>query len=112
AKEDGYRSRAAYKLLELNEKFKFLKKGVVAIDLGAAPGGWTQVLVEKVNARGAGGQGKIIGIDLQAMEPIAGAILLQHDFTADDALELLAAAMDGRNADIVLSDMAAPACGH
>jgi 23S rRNA (uridine2552-2'-O)-methyltransferase len=106
AKADGYRSRAAYKLIDLNNKFDFLKPGKNVIDLGAAPGGWTQVAVEKV--KGA----KVIGIDLQAIEPIAGSTLIQHDFMADDAPAILAEALGGAKADIVLSDMAAASCGH
>jgi 23S rRNA (uridine2552-2'-O)-methyltransferase len=106
AKVDGYRSRAAYKLIDLNEKFEFLKPGKNVIDLGAAPGGWTQVAVEKVKG------GKVIGIDLQEVEPIAGATLIQHDFMADDAPQILADTLDGKKADIILSDMAAASCGH
>ncbi|MCE3232871.1 MAG: rRNA methyltransferase [Rickettsiaceae bacterium] len=106
AKADGYRSRAAYKLIDLNNKFDFLKPGKSVIDLGAAPGGWTQVAVEK--AKG----GKVIGIDLQEVEPIAGATLIMHDFMADDAPEILSNALEGKKADIVLSDMAAASCGH
>lgn len=106
AQADGYRSRAAYKLIEIDEQFHFLKKGAVVVDLGAAPGGWTQVAVQKV-----GSQGKVVGIDLTEIEPIAGAILLQHDFMDDDAPALLDEAVGGK-ADVVLSDMAAPSCGH
>lgn len=106
AKRDGYRSRAAYKLIELNDKFDFLKNGQNIIDLGAAPGGWTQVCTKKF----AGG--KIIGIDLQEMEPIPGATLIMKDFTEDEALELIEKELSGKKLDVVLSDMAAPSCGH
>lgn len=106
AKRDGYRSRAAYKLLEIDDKFGILKNGKNLIDLGAAPGGWTQVAVERIKG------GKIIGIDLQEMEPITGATLICHDFMADDAPEILANALGGQKADIVISDMAAASCGH
>jgi 23S rRNA (uridine2552-2'-O)-methyltransferase len=106
AREDGYRSRAAYKLIELNNKFDFLKNGKIIIDLGAAPGGWTQVAVEKVK------NGKIIGIDLQEIEPITGATLIQQDFMEDAAVAILEEAMGGKKADVILSDMAAPSCGH
>lgn len=106
AHKEGYRSRAAYKLIEIDDKFQFLKPRQNIIDLGAAPGGWTQVAVKR--SKGS----RIIGIDLQEMEPIPGATLLQHDFMADDAPELLAQYLEGEGADIVLSDMAAPACGH
>ncbi len=106
AKKEGYRSRAAYKLIEIDEKFKILKSGKNIIDLGAAPGGWTQVCVAAVKT------GTVVGIDLLEMEPIAGATLIKYDFTADDAPQILEDAMDGKKADIVLSDMAASACGH
>jgi 23S rRNA (uridine2552-2'-O)-methyltransferase len=106
AKADGYRSRAAYKLIDINNKFDILKPGSNVVDLGAAPGGWTQVAVEKV----AGA--KVIGIDLQEIEPIAGSVLIQHDFMADDAPELLERALGGAEVNVVLSDMAAPSCGH
>lgn len=106
ARQEGYRSRAAYKMMEIDDKFSLFKPGQKVIDLGAAPGGWTQVAVERIKG------GKVIGIDLQAMEPIPGAILICHDFMADDAPTLLAKALDGQKTDVVLSDMAAPSCGH
>lgn len=106
AKSDGYRSRAAYKLIDIDDKFEILKPGMNVIDLGAAPGGWVQVAVKRVQG------GKVIGIDLQEMEPITGSILIRHDFTDDEAPELLAKALDGNKADVILSDMAAPSCGH
>src|SRR5271154_1248229 len=79
AKKDGYRSRAAYKLVELDEKFKFLSKGKHVVDLGAAPGGWSQVAVEKCGA------GNVVGIDLLEIPAIPGAYLQQMDFMEDDA---------------------------
>jgi 23S rRNA (uridine2552-2'-O)-methyltransferase len=97
AKAEGYRSRAAYKLIELDEKFKLLKQGAKVVDLGAAPGGWTQVAVKK--------KCKVVGLDLLAVPPIAGAEILQLDFmdeTAPDTLKKLL----GGPADVVLSDMA------
>lgn len=111
AKDDGYRSRAAYKLIEIDDKYGFLTKGKHVIDLGAAPGGWTQVAVERVRAGKSGG-GTVVGIDLLEMTAIPGATLIQHDFMADDAPALLAEAMKGNQADVVLSDMAASSCGH
>lgn len=111
AKNEGYRSRAAYKLLEIDEKFHFLKKGCNVVDLGAAPGGWMQVAVQKVKAGSPGG-GQVIGIDLQAIEPIPDTTTLQCDFLSDEALVLLDKALDGKKADVVLSDMAAASCGH
>jgi len=103
AKADGYRARAAYKLIELDEKFGFLKKGARVIDLGAAPGGWVQVAV----ARGC----KVVGIDLLEIEPISGVSLLQKDFLDADAPAALIEALGGPP-DIVLSDMAANTTGH
>lgn len=109
AKREGYRSRAAYKLAELDDQFKFLRPGARVIDLGAAPGGWTQVAVQRVRPKEGGGQ--VIGIDLTPVDPIAGATVLEGDFMADDAPERLKELMSGP-ADVVLSDMAAPATGH
>jgi 23S rRNA (uridine2552-2'-O)-methyltransferase len=113
------RSRAAYKLAELDEKYQLLKPGMVVVDLGAAPGGWTQIAVEKVNALGAkaGPRGMVVGIDLTPVEAIAGATLLTQDFLAEEAPDMLKAILatgpSGKaSADVVLSDMAAPATGH
>lgn len=106
AKRLGYRSRAAFKLAQLDDKFHFLKRGGRVVDLGAAPGGWCQIAVERV-----GGAGKVVGIDYLAMAAIPGAALLELDFLDPAAPERLKAALDGP-ADIVLSDMAAPTTGH
>lgn len=105
AKSEGYRSRAAYKLAEMNEKNRFLKRGQTAVDLGAAPGGWTQVLVERL------GEGKVVGVDIQDMEPISGATLLKLDFMDEKAPGIIKHALNGP-VDTVLSDMASPATGH
>lgn len=105
AKSEGYRSRAAYKLAEMNEKYRFLKRGATAVDLGAAPGGWTQILVERL------GEGRVVGVDIQEMEPIAGAALLKLDFMDDKAPSIIKQALTGA-VDTVLSDMASPATGH
>lgn len=110
AQRDGFRSRAAYKLIEIDEKQKLLKKGDVVVDLGAAPGGWTQVAVEKVGADV--GAGTVVALDLLNMDPIPGAIMLQADFMENDALDLLSEALGDRKADLVLSDMAAASTGH
>ena len=109
----GYRSRAAFKLAELDDRFNFLKPGLRIVDLGAAPGGWSQVAVERVNALGdrGGKVGRVVGIDLQEMETVAGADLLQGDFLDEAAVARLLTALDGP-ADIVLSDMAAQTTGH
>ncbi len=106
AKREGYRSRAAYKLAELDEKYKILKPGMTVVDLGAAPGGWTQIAVAKV-----GPKGKVVGIDLTPVEPIAGATLITQDFLAEEAPDQLKALLGGE-ANVVMSDMAAPATGH
>jgi 23S rRNA (uridine2552-2'-O)-methyltransferase len=105
AKAEGYRSRAAYKLIELDEKFHFLKGAERVVDLGIAPGGWTQV-VRKQSPKAA-----VVGIDLLPTDPIDGATILQMDFLADDAPERLRDALGGA-ADLVLSDMAANTVGH
>jgi 23S rRNA (uridine2552-2'-O)-methyltransferase len=105
AKAEGYRSRAAYKLIELDERFHFLRGAKRVIDLGIAPGGWTQV-VRKICPQAA-----VVGIDLLPTDPIDGAIILQMDFMAEEAPALLAEALGGP-ADIVLSDMAANTVGH
>jgi 23S rRNA (uridine2552-2'-O)-methyltransferase len=109
AKKRGYRSRAAFKILQLDEKFHFFKIGGRVVDLGAAPGGWTQVAVDRVHS--ADGRGKVIGIDLQAVEPIPGATIIQLDFMDPSAPDRLKALLQGE-ADVVLSDMAAASTGH
>ncbi|MBL8535887.1 MAG: RlmE family RNA methyltransferase [Hyphomonadaceae bacterium] len=103
AKAEGARARAYYKLVELDEKFHFLKRGARVIDLGAAPGGWAQVCVQ----RGC----TVVGIDLLPIEPLAGAVFLQMDFLAPEAPGALMRALGGAP-DIVLSDMAANTTGH
>jgi 23S rRNA (uridine2552-2'-O)-methyltransferase len=108
AKKRGFRSRAAFKLLQLDERFHFLKPGACVVDLGAAPGGWTQVVGEKVLVHG---RGKIVGIDILKMDPIPGAEILHLDFMTEEAPAQLKALLDGE-ADVVLSDMAASATGH
>jgi 23S rRNA (uridine2552-2'-O)-methyltransferase len=109
AKREGFRSRAAYKLIELDDKLRFLKPGGRVVDLGAAPGGWAQVAAQRV---GAGeGKGNVVGVDLLPIEPLPGAAFLQLDFMAPEAPERLVALLGGP-ADVVLSDMAANATGH
>lgn len=105
AKADGYRSRAAFKLMDIDQKFHLLKKGAVIVDLGAAPGGWTQVALRKI-----GDKGKIIAIDLQEIEPLPPAEIIQGDFMEDAVLEKLLSMLPSK-VDVILSDMAAPACG-
>ena len=110
AKAEGYRSRAAFKLIEIDDRFKFLKPGLKVVDLGAAPGGWTQVSIARVNA-GAPKGGFVVGIDINEWDTLAGATCLTMDFMDAKAPDVLKAALGGK-ADVVLSDMAAPATGH
>lgn len=106
ARARGYRSRAAFKLHQIDEKVRLFRKGQVVVDLGAAPGGWTQVAVEKT-----GNGGRVIGIDILEMESIPGAELLEMDFMAEEAPQKLREIV-GRGADVVLSDMAPANTGH
>ncbi len=105
AREDGYRSRAAYKLIELDEKFGLLAGAKRVVDLGIAPGGWSQVVRKKAP------KAAIVGIDLLETDPIEGVTILQMDFMADEAPAALEAALDGPP-DLVMSDMAANTVGH
>jgi 23S rRNA (uridine2552-2'-O)-methyltransferase len=109
ARQEGYRSRAAYKLLELDRRFRLLRPGARVVDLGAAPGGWTQVAVAAVKSPA---HGCVVSLDIAAMAPLDGATVLTLDFMAPGAADALLAALGGRKADLVLSDMAAPATGH
>jgi len=109
ARRRGLRSRAAFKLTELDDRFRILGPGKRVVDLGSAPGGWTQVAVERTGADK--GKGRVVALDVAEMEPLAGAEILCRDFLDDDAPGLLIAALGG-GADVVLSDMAAPATGH
>jgi 23S rRNA (uridine2552-2'-O)-methyltransferase len=109
AKAQGYRSRAAFKLLEIDDKYRLLKPGMTVVDLGAAPGGWSQIAAKRVGA--ADGKGKVVAIDLLEMPEIPGVTFAQLDFLAEDAPEKLIAMMGGR-ADVVMSDMAANTTGH
>ncbi|MAN63564.1 MAG: rRNA methyltransferase [Parvibaculum sp.] len=109
AKEEGYRSRAAFKLTEMDDKFHFLKKGGRIVDLGAAPGGWTQVSVARTGSDK--GRGKVVGIDLQEVDAIPGADLYVLDFLEEDADTKVKEWLGGE-ADVVLSDMAAASMGH
>ncbi|MBC7164354.1 MAG: RlmE family RNA methyltransferase [Roseovarius sp.] len=114
AQAEGYRGRAAYKIMELDDRFRFLVPGARVVDLGCAPGGWLQVAVPRVNALGQGPgkkQGFVLGIDLQEVEPVAGAEIHQLDFMADDADATVKAWLGGK-ADVVMSDMAAASSGH
>lgn len=110
ARKQGYRSRAAFKLTEIDDKYKFLKPGGRIVDLGAAPGGWSQVAVKRTKAEE--GRGKVIAIDMHGMDPITAVTIFKKDFLEEDAPALLIEALGGEKADCVLSDMAAHATGH
>jgi 23S rRNA (uridine2552-2'-O)-methyltransferase len=106
AKAKGYRSRAAFKLKELNARFHLVKRGAFVLDLGAAPGGWSQIAAERV-----GETGKVVAADIQPMEPMTGVAFLQCDLLEPETPALLKRALGG-GADVVLSDMASPTTGH
>tara|TARA_R110002073_G_scaffold13227_1_gene56782 strand:+ start:236 stop:1009 length:774 start_codon:yes stop_codon:yes gene_type:complete len=114
AKREGYRGRAAFKIEEIDDKFRFLVPGARVVDLGCAPGGWLQIAVPRINALGEKSgkrMGRIIGIDLQEVEPVPGAEIHVLDFLEDDADEKVKGWLDGK-ADVVMSDMAAASSGH
>jgi 23S rRNA (uridine2552-2'-O)-methyltransferase len=110
AKREGFRSRAAYKLAEIDAKHRLLKPGMRVVDLGAAPGGWSQIAAERVAA--VAGKGQVVAIDVTAINPLPGVEFIQLDFTAAGAEDRLKALLRGGGADVVLSDMAAPTTGH
>ena len=101
SKKEGYRSRSAYKLIEIDDRDKLLRPGQVLVDLGAAPGGWSQVAAKRL-----GSAGKVIAIDLLEMEPVSGVTFIQGDFGSRKGLAAVEAALEGRRVDLVLSDMA------
>lgn len=105
AKNRGYRARSAFKILEINEKFKIFKKGYKVLDLGAAPGGWSQIAVEKV------GYDNVLSVDILPMDYIKGVKIIQKDFLADDAKDLILGKMNGEKYNVVMSDMAANTTG-
>jgi len=104
AKQQGFRSRAAFKLTELDERFRLIRRGALVVDLGAAPGGWTQVAVQR-------GAGRVVGVDLLVVDPVPGAALLEGNFTEPGVQDRLLAELGGK-ADLVLSDMAPNTTGH
>ncbi len=110
AKRDGYRSRAAYKLIEIDDKYHLLKPNSTVVDLGAAPGGWSQIAARRVKA-GDGG-GAILAIDVTPVDALPGVTFLNADFMDESAPAALIEALGGRRADVVMSDMASPATGH
>lgn len=114
ARREGYRGRAAFKILELDDKYRFLVPGARVVDLGCAPGGWCQVAVQRVNALGekpGKAVGRVVGVDLQEVDPIAGAEIHQLDFLSEGADEAVKQWLGGP-ADVVMSDMAAASSGH
>lgn len=112
AKALGYRSRAAFKLAEIDDRHRLLKPGMTVLDLGAAPGGWSQVAAARVRAGpGEEGKGRVVAADLAPIDPIAGVTVLRLDVHEPGAAAALRAALGGR-ADLLLSDMAPPASGH
>jgi 23S rRNA (uridine2552-2'-O)-methyltransferase len=110
AKRRGYRSRAAFKLIQIDDKYRFLKPGMTVVDLGAAPGGWSQIAVERVGS--AEGRGQVLAVDVAAIEPLPGVEVLALDVSAENAVAAIRAGLRGGRADVVLSDMASPATGH
>ncbi|MDC0737173.1 RlmE family RNA methyltransferase [Cognatishimia sp. SS12] len=114
AQAEGYRGRAAFKIMEIDDKYRFLLPGARVVDLGCAPGGWLQIAINRVNALGekpGKKVGRVLGIDLQEVEPLAGAEIHQLDFMSDDA-DLQVKDWLGGKADVVMSDMAAASSGH
>jgi 23S rRNA (uridine2552-2'-O)-methyltransferase len=101
ARQEGYRSRAAYKLLELARQDRLIRPGMTVVDLGAAPGGWSQVAAELT-----GSKGRVIAVDILAMQPVPGVIFIQGDFREDATLQALESALAGQQVDLVVSDMA------
>jgi 23S rRNA (uridine2552-2'-O)-methyltransferase len=110
SKREGFRSRAAYKLKEIDDKHKLLKPGMRVVDLGAAPGGWSQIAASRV--RSVEGKGQVVAIDYLGMEPLAGVEIVELDFMDEDAETRLKSLLRDGGADVVLSDMAAPTVGH
>ena len=111
AKRDGYRSRAAYKLLQLDERFRILKPGMKVVDLGAAPGGWSQVVSKGIRSDQIGSSGKLIAVDVIEMDPLPGTKFFLQDFMLDEAQCTIKEALEG-GADAILSDIAPPLTGH
>ena len=106
AQQKGYRARAAFKLMEILDTEKLLRKGDIVVDLGAAPGSWSQVVRERLVGPGGVLEGRVIALDLLPMEPIAGVEFFQGDFRNDDILHQLEARLQGQKVDLVISDMA------
>ena len=114
AKQTGFRSRAAFKIVEIDEKFNIFKRGQLVVDLGAAPGGWTQYVVQKTGSDNLNDKkrGTVVALDILPMDPIDGALLLQADFSTEQAVADLIAALGGKKADVIMSDLAPNTTGH
>jgi 23S rRNA (uridine2552-2'-O)-methyltransferase len=110
SKREGFRSRAAYKLIEIDDRFGLLKRGARVVDLGAAPGGWSQVAADRVGSSAA--TPLVVAIDYLGMDPLPGVAILKKDFLDRDAPDAIREALGGEKVDVVLSDMAAPTTGH
>jgi 23S rRNA (uridine2552-2'-O)-methyltransferase len=110
AKRRGYRSRAAFKLIEMDDRYHFLKPDMTVVDLGAAPGGWSQIAAERVGS--VEGSGQVLAVDLSAIEPLPGVAVLTLDVSAENAAAAIRAELEGGRTEVVLSDMASPATGH
>jgi 23S rRNA (uridine2552-2'-O)-methyltransferase len=110
AQAEGYRARSAFKLIEIDDRYRLLAPGKRVVDLGAAPGGWSRIAAERVRSTDAAPL--VIAVDYLDMDPLPGVILLKKDFLDDDAPDAIRAALGGHAADVVLSDMAAPTTGH
>lgn len=110
AKREGYRSRSAYKLIEADDRYRFLAPGKRVVDLGAAPGGWAQVAAARTKS--SADAPNVVAVDLLPIDPIPGVVTIETDFLAADAPDAIAAALHGERPDVVLSDMAAPTTGH
>jgi 23S rRNA (uridine2552-2'-O)-methyltransferase len=110
SKQEGFRSRAAYKLIEIDDRFHLFRKGQRVVDLGAAPGGWSQVAADRTGSTDA--EPLVVAIDYLGMDPLPGVTVLQKDFLDPDAPDAIRLALGGKPADVVLSDMAAPTTGH
>ena len=110
ARAEGYRARSAYKLIEIDDRYRLLMPGKRVVDLGAAPGGWAQVTAKRVHATDA--VPRVVAIDYLDMDPLPGVVVLKQDFLDPEAPDAIRAALGGEPADVVLSDMAAPTTGH
>lgn len=110
ARAEGYRARSAFKLTEMDDRYHLLRPGDRVVDLGAAPGGWSEVAAQRVRSSAA--DPRVVAIDYLEIEPLTGVVVLRKDFLEEDAPDLIRAALGGHQADVVLSDMAAPTTGH